>query len=75
MPKDPVCGNEINEEDARSSTGQTMFGASEVDPQQGTRSFMMEPGITFAVWIVGLNSWRVQIPTCPKMNRDLILNF
>ena len=39
MPKDPVCGNEINEEDARSSTGQTMFGASEVAPQQGTRSF------------------------------------
>ena len=39
MPKDPVCGNAINEEDARSSTGQTMFGASEVDPQQGTRSF------------------------------------
>ena len=39
MPKDPVCGNEINEEDARSTTGQTMHGASEVDPQQGTRIF------------------------------------
>ncbi len=39
MPKDPVCGTEINEEDARSTTGQTMHGASEVDPQQGTRIF------------------------------------
>ncbi len=39
MPKDPVCGTEINEEDARSTTGQTMHGASEVDPQAGTRIF------------------------------------
>lgn len=39
MPTDPVCGKEINEEEARSQTGSTMHGASEVDPQQGTRSF------------------------------------
>ncbi len=39
MPKDPVCGKEIVEADARATTGQTMYGASEVDPQQGTRIF------------------------------------
>ncbi len=39
MAKDPVCGKEIDEEQARSQTGQTMHGASEVDPQQGTRMF------------------------------------
>jgi len=39
MPKDPVCGKEIVEADARATTGQTMHGALEVDPQQGTRSF------------------------------------
>ncbi|MFQ6029114.1 MAG: hypothetical protein ACE5Q6_16670 [Dehalococcoidia bacterium] len=37
MPKDPVCGREIDEAAARSQTGQTMHGASEVDPNQGTR--------------------------------------
>jgi YHS domain-containing protein len=39
MPKDPVCGKEIDEAGARASTGQTSFGASEVDPNMGTRSF------------------------------------
>ena len=39
MAKDPVCGKEIDEEEARSQTGQTMHGATEVDPQQGTRMF------------------------------------
>ena len=39
MAKDPVCGMEIDEAEARAQTGQTMHGASEVDPQQGTRSF------------------------------------
>ena len=39
MAKDPVCGKEIDEEQARSQSGQTMHGASEVDPRQGTRMF------------------------------------
>ncbi len=39
MAKDPVCGKEIDEAQARSQTGQTLHGASEVDPQQGTRMF------------------------------------
>lgn len=39
MPRDPVCGREIDEVGARASTGQTAHGASEVDPTMGTRSF------------------------------------
>ena len=39
MPKDPVCGKEIDEGEARAQTGVTRYGATEVDPQQGTRSF------------------------------------
>lgn len=39
MAKDPVCGKEIDEDQARNQTGQTMHGASEVDPHQGTRMF------------------------------------
>jgi YHS domain-containing protein len=39
MAKDPVCGKEIDEAQARAQTGQTQFGASEVDPNQGTRRF------------------------------------
>ena len=39
MAKDPVCGKEIDEAEARNQSGQTMHGASEVDPQQGTRMF------------------------------------
>ena len=39
MARDPVCGKEIDEAQARSQTGQTLHGASEVDPQLGTRMF------------------------------------
>ena len=39
MAKDPVCGKEIDEAGARAETGQTRYGASEVDPQMGTRIF------------------------------------
>ena len=39
MARDPVCGKEIDEEQARAQTSQTRFGASEVDPNQGTRIF------------------------------------
>ncbi len=39
MAKDPVCGKEIDEEQARNQTGQTVHGASEVDHEQGTRMF------------------------------------
>ena len=39
MAKDLVCGKEIDEAQARAQTGQTMHGASEVDPRQGTRMF------------------------------------
>ena len=39
MAKDPVCGKEIDEEQARTQTSVTRYGASEVDPQRGTRIF------------------------------------
>ena len=39
MLRDPVCGKEIDEGEARAETGQTLHGAREVDPQRGTRSF------------------------------------
>ena len=39
MPQDPVCGKEIDENEARAQAGTTRHGAIEVDPQQGTRSF------------------------------------
>ncbi|HJN92237.1 MAG TPA: hypothetical protein QGF05_05885 [Dehalococcoidia bacterium] len=39
MAIDVVCGKEIDEEQARSSTGTTVHGASEVDPGMGTRRF------------------------------------
>jgi YHS domain-containing protein len=39
MASDPVCGREINEDQARQSSGMTTHGANEVDPTQGTRSF------------------------------------
>ena len=39
MPKDPVCGKEIDETQARAQTGTTRHGAVEVDPEQGTRGF------------------------------------
>ncbi len=39
MVKDPVCGREIDKQRARASTGTTTHGATEVDPEQGTRRF------------------------------------
>ncbi len=39
MPSDLVCGKEIDEAAARAETGQTRYGATEVDPQAGTRRF------------------------------------
>ena len=39
MAQDPVCGKEIDEAVARATTGRTLHGAAEVDPQQGTRRF------------------------------------
>ena len=39
MAKDVVCGKEIDEEQARTQTSQTVHGATEVDPAQGTRIF------------------------------------
>ena len=53
MAKDPVCGKDIDEEEARQQTGQTRFGAMEVDPQKGTRRFhngtwllLLRPGVS-----------------------------
>lgn len=39
MAKDPVCGKEIDEAQARAQMSQTRHGAAEVDPEQGTRIF------------------------------------
>jgi len=39
MAKDPVCGKEINPADVQAQSGQTMYGAREVDPGRGTRGF------------------------------------
>lgn len=39
MVRDPVCGKLIDEAEARAVTGQTRYGAPEVDPRKGTRSF------------------------------------
>ena len=39
MSRDPVCGKEIDEAEVRATTGQTMHGAPEVNPQKGTRMF------------------------------------
>ena len=39
MAKDPVCGRELDEAAARATTGQTAYGANEVDPNAGTRRF------------------------------------
>ncbi len=35
----PVCGSDIDEAAARAETGRTAHGASEVDPEMGTRRF------------------------------------
>ena len=39
MAKCPVCGNAIDEVAAKAQTGQTAYGAKEVDPKAGTRQF------------------------------------
>ena len=39
MANCPVCGSEIDQAAARAQTGQTAYGASEVDPTKGTRMF------------------------------------
>ncbi len=39
MAKCPVCGKEIDEAAAKAATGQTKYGAQEVDPAKGTRQF------------------------------------
>ena len=39
MAKYVVCDKEIDEEQARAETSQTSHGATEVDPNQGTRIF------------------------------------
>jgi YHS domain-containing protein len=39
MAKDVVCGKEIDEGQARAETSLTAYGASEVDPEPGTRIF------------------------------------
>ncbi|MBI3052516.1 MAG: hypothetical protein HYY77_00410 [Betaproteobacteria bacterium] len=39
MAQCPVCGKSIDEAAARATTGQTAFGAAEVDPAKGTRQF------------------------------------
>ncbi len=35
----PVCKTDVNEDAARAETGLTAHGASEVDPDKGTRRF------------------------------------
>ncbi len=35
----PVCDSDIDEAAARAETGRTAHGASEVDPEKGTRRF------------------------------------
>lgn len=39
MPRDPVCGREIDLAEVRAKVGQTLHGAAEVDPGRGTRAF------------------------------------
>ncbi len=47
MAQCPICGKTIDEAAARSATGQTAHGASEVDPRQGTRVFHDDRWIYF----------------------------
>ena len=35
----PVCGKTVDEAAAKATTGQTKYGAQEVDPSKGTRQF------------------------------------
>ena len=39
MAKCPVCQTDVDEDAARAQTGLTAHGASEVDPEKGTRRF------------------------------------
>ena len=39
MAKCMVCGKEVDEVAARAVTGETRYGAPEVDPAKGTRRF------------------------------------
>ncbi|MFH1141537.1 MAG: hypothetical protein V1724_07770 [Chloroflexota bacterium] len=39
MAKCPVCGKDVDEAAVRATTGQTLYGAPEVDPTKGTRRF------------------------------------
>lgn len=39
MAQCPVCGKSVDEAAVRAATGQTAFGAAEVDPGKGTRQF------------------------------------
>jgi len=39
MAQCPVCNKVIDEAAARATTGQTRYGAAEVDPDKGTRQF------------------------------------
>ena len=39
MAIDPVCGIEIDLDQAREQVGETLHGAAEVDPKKGTRAF------------------------------------
>ena len=43
----PVCGKTIDEAAAKAATGQTKFGAAEVDPSLGTRVFYDDKWIYF----------------------------
>ena len=64
MAKDPVCGKEIDEAQARAQTSLTRHGASEVDPNQGTRIF--HDGSWIVLLRLGLPhqaSWPIPQPT------------
>ncbi len=39
MVECPVCGKEVDEQAAKTTTGFTAYGASETDPTKGTRQF------------------------------------
>ncbi len=39
MAQCPVCGKNVDEAAVKATTGQTAFGAKEVDPAKGTRQF------------------------------------
>lgn len=39
MAQCPVCGKSVDEAAIKATTGQTRYGAQEVDPASGTRHF------------------------------------